>query len=376
MSKRSLLFIVPSLTGGGAERTLVNLLQKIDHSKYQIDLISILNKGPYLKLIPSEVSLYTSLNNEFLYRFLSFLHRKLMFPLIFKYLLPKSLRKKKYDIAISYLDGNFTDLLFFLNGAKKRYAWVHASYKSNFNFSEYYKNKKRRDHLTKKRYSKLDGIVFVSNEAKKEFIETFGHFKSMRVVYNLINRNEVLKKSEAFEYKKDKFCIVAAGSLLPVKGFDRLIRATRLVFDQEKNFKVIILGRGPEEARLIKLIRDLGLENIVELKGFQENPYPFMRHSDVFIMSSISEALPTVLCEAMIIGKPTLVTNCSGCREIVDYGKYGLMAEQDDNSLAEKMLDYLASPKKLEYYKNKSLERAKVFDDEAILKNHYEVFDL
>jgi glycosyltransferase involved in cell wall biosynthesis len=376
MSKRSLLFIVPSLNGGGAERTLINLLQKIDYSNYKIDLISILNKGPYLKQIPSDVRLYTALNNEFFYKFLSFLHRKFKLPIVFKYFLPKSLQNKKYDIAISYLDSNFTDLLFFQKGAKKRYAWVHASYKSHRNFGKYYKSKKRRDYLIKQRYGRLDGIVFVSNEAKKEFIETFGDFKNTRVVYNLINRKEVLKKSEALEYKNDRFCFVAAGSLLPVKGFDRLIRATRLVFDQEKNFKVIILGKGPEQAKLLKLIRDLGLENVVELMGFQENPYPLIRHSDVFVMSSISEALPTVLCEAMILGKPTLVTNCSGCREIVDSGQYGLMVEQDDTSLAEKMLNYLENPPLIAYYKTKSLERAQLFDDKLILKQHYEIFDL
>jgi len=93
-------------------------------------------------------------------------------------------------------------------------------------------------------------------------------------------------------------------------------------------------------------------------------------------MSSVSEALPTVLCEAMILGKPTLVTNCSGCRELVDHGIFGIMAEQDDNDLAEKMIQYLSIPEFIDYYHKKSLERALLFDDSQILAEYYRILNL
>jgi glycosyltransferase involved in cell wall biosynthesis len=123
------------------------------------------------------------------------------------------------------------------------------------------------------------------------------------------------------------------------------------------------------------MIHDLGLKNEIILHGFLSNPYPMMKNSDVFVMSSESEALPTVLCEAMILGLPSLVTNCSGCRGLVDGGEYGMMAEMDDHDLAEKMIQYIENPELLEHYHKKSLERAELFDDERILQAYYDIFD-
>ncbi|MFU8862184.1 MAG: glycosyltransferase, partial [Cyclonatronaceae bacterium] len=138
--------------------------------------------------------------------------------------------------------------------------------------------------------------------------------------------------------------------------------------DRGYDFILELIGSGPEEQNLKNLARKFNLENHIRFHGFLSNPYPVMKNSDVFVMSSVSEALPTVLCEAMILGLPTLVTNCSGCRGLVDNGEYGLMAEQDDHDLAEKMIMYLENPELLQQYRVKSLERAELFDDERVLK--------
>jgi glycosyltransferase involved in cell wall biosynthesis len=126
---------------------------------------------------------------------------------------------------------------------------------------------------------------------------------------------------------------------------------------------------------LKRLIHDLSLEEIVKLHGFVKNPYPLMKSSDVFVMSSVSEALPTVLCEAMILGVPALVTNCSGCRGLVENGEYGLMADQDDQDYADKMMLLMEESQLREHYAKKSLECAELFDDERILQNYYNIFD-
>jgi len=187
----------------------------------------------------------------------------------------------------------------------------------------------------------------------------------------------VIRKSlEPPGFKSESgFIFSAIGSLLPVKGFDRLIRAAKIAFDQGYQFELHIAGDGPEKKSLEKLIRQSGLKDIVTLHGFLDNPYPLLKLSDVFVMSSVSEALPTVLCEAMILEKPSLVTNCSGCRGLVESGEYGLMAEQDDNDLAQKMMLYMDSPELLSYYSKKSAERSKLFNDSEILKSYYKIFD-
>jgi len=77
----------------------------------------------------------------------------------------------------------------------------------------------------------------------------------------------------------------------------------------------------------------------------------------------------------MVIGKPVLVTNCSGCREIVANGEFGLVADQDDIDLANKMIEYLSNSDIVDRYRKKSIERSVIFDDNRIMSEYYKIFD-
>lgn len=373
--KRKILFLIPSLRGGGAERTLINLLHKVDYDRYDIDLIVVSKFGRYLNEVPEEVNVSYLFDNNFWVRILGFLYRRFNIEWFFKQKMTAV--DKHYDVAISFLDSNYTDLLFYIDSVDKRVAFVHGSYLSHTNYQKFYKYPDYRKKMMVKRYSRLDGIYFVSHDSMSDFIELFGEFPNMDVVYNMIDRESVLQKSrmDVNHRGESKFTFMAAGSLLPIKGFDRLIRAARIVRDNGYNFEVLIAGSGPEEKNLKRLISELSLGDTVKLLGFVKNPYPSMKNSDVFVMSSVSEALPTVLCEAMILGVPTLVTNCSGCRGLVEDGQYGLIAEQNDQDYANKMMLFMDDPRLLEKYAEKSLERAKLFDDQRILQRYYEIFD-
>ena len=374
--KNKLLFLVPSLVGGGAERTLINLLQKIDYSIYDIDLAVVSFNGIYKNQIPFNVKIIALFHNDYFVRILSYLQKKNGFNLLFKQRIKQKI-KSDYDVGISFLDGNFTDLLFFIPNLKKRVSWVHSSYKTNPNFCRFYQKKSYRDKLIKERYGKLNEIVFVSQDAMDEFTEIFGTFPFMKVIYNLIDSQSVIIKSLAEKIEKiEKLQFIALGSLIPVKGFDRLIKAAVIVKKKGYDFQLKIAGTGSEELILNNLIRENSIQDSIKLIGFLPNPYPILKNSDVFIMSSFSEALPTVLCEAMILGKATLVTNCSGCRELVDHEQFGLMAEQNEESLAEKMIQYLNNPELILHYQNKSLERAKLFNDKRTLEEYYSVFSI
>jgi len=373
--KKSILFIIPSLSAGGAERTLINLFNRIDFSIYEIDLLLILNKGQYLSQVPTQVRIIPLFDISFVVRILSFLQKKVGLVYFFRSRM-KRMPEKHYNVAISFLDSNFTDLLFLYKQIDKRYTWVHASVKNNNNYYRYYKYKKYRDKVIRERYSLLDGIRFVSIDAMNEFKEIFGEFPNMSVVYNIISVEEIKKKAlEEINYENDIFTFIAIGSLYTVKGFDRLIRATKFVCDQGYTIKVRIIGSGPEYKKLLKLVKVLSLSDTVALMGYQKNPYSFLSHANVFVMSSISEALPTALCEAMVLGIPVLVTNCSGCREIVDGGEFGLMANQNDSDFAMRMIEYIKNPALLRKYSIKSLERAAIFNDDRTLQKYYEVFN-
>ncbi len=367
---------MPSLRGGGAERTLINLLQKINYDQYEVDLVVVLKEGPYIGKVPEQVNVQYLYKSKAVASFLGYFHRVLKIDWHFKKKMSEL--NKAYHVGISFLDCHYTDLLFYTENIEKRIAFVHSSYLSHEHYRKFSTDKNFREKVKMNRYLRLDSIYFVSHDSMSDFIEIFGDLPETGVVYNIIDRESVLRKSELDEAPaagSGAFTFTAVGSLLPVKGFDRLIRASKIVRDKGYQFEVHIAGSGPEEETLKNLIRKSGLGDTVKLHGFVKNPYPLMKKSDVFVMSSVSEALPTVLCEAMILGVPSLVTDCSGCRGLVEGGEFGMMAKQDDQDLAEKMMRCIDSPELLHHYSKKSLERAKLFDDERILQSYYNIFE-
>ena len=375
MSKVRIAFLIPTLGGGGAERTLVNMLSKIDYDKYDIDLIVFIRKGIYLDQIPQSVNLITLFNDGMIPRLLSHFNTNFLSRVIVKTIF-KFKVKKGYDLSISFLDSYITDFLFFIKNVKKRYTWVHSSYRSNRNRYPYYSQPKINKFLRQNRYQKLDGIFFVSNDARKEFVEVFGTFPHMKVVYNIINKENVLRGAlESKIENPDVFYFVAIGSLIPVKGYDKLIEAANILNLKGYNFKIDIIGEGNDRVKLEKLIKKYNLDYIVGLKGFQKNPYPFLNASDVFVMTSLSEAFPTVLCEAMILGKPVITTDCSGCRELIANGNFGLMAQTNAEDIAELMGKYLNDNELLNKYAKLSKIRSALFEEEKILTQYQEIFD-
>jgi glycosyltransferase involved in cell wall biosynthesis len=367
--------LIPSLRGGGAERTLINLLKKLDYDRYDVDLIVVSKTGPYVQKVPSDVNTIYLFKNNFIVRCLTYIHREFGMDWFFKKKMEKS--TEEYDVGISFIDSNFTDLLFLKENLKRRVAIIHSSYLTHDNYERFYKHVDFRNKLNSKRYSNLDGIYFVSHESKDEFLELFDEQPNMGVIPNLIDREAILAKSniKSNHERFETFTFCAVGSLIPVKGFDRLIRAAKIVRDRGHQFKIKIAGDGTEEHNLKNLVDSLDLNDSIIFNGFLKNPYPFMKNSDAFIMSSVSEALPTVLCEAMILGLPCIVTNCSGCRGLVNSGEYGLMAEQDDEDLANNMISFLNDPVLLKNFRKQALKRSEIFDDENVLQKYYAIFD-
>ncbi|MDZ7693181.1 MAG: glycosyltransferase [Balneolaceae bacterium] len=123
-------------------------------------------------------------------------------------------------------------------------------------------------------------------------------------------------------------------------------------------------------------ISEQGLENYVSLLGFKKNPYPFILHSDIFVMSSLSEGLPTVLCEAMILGIPPVVTNCSGCRGLVDYGTYGLMTKPTPESLFGGLKSMIDDSELRYLYSQKAKKRSKLFKIEHVITEYEKILNL
>ena len=124
--------------------------------------------------------------------------------------------------------------------------------------------------------------------------------------------------------------VIAAGNLLPRKGFDRLIRAYAPLAAEFPHWQLRIFGKGSEEQGLAQTIDELGLEGTVKLEGYSSRLNAEMLSASVYAMSSHSEALPMVLLEAMGAGLPVVAFDCTGPHEVVAHGRTGLLVEDGD----------------------------------------------
>ena len=370
-SRIKIFFLMPSLIGGGAEKALMNVLALLNYDDYEVTVCSVLKKGVYIDQLPREVNFLYLLKNELLFKFLFKLHQKFDFFLPMNFLLRRKLNGLFFDFGICFLDGITTELLHAGNYFGRKYTWVHSCYRSYSNFSKFYSSPRYVERLKKNRYCGLDGIVFVSQDAKSEFVEVFGSFPNMPVVYNPILSKQILYLSESQKdldiVNRKNFVFISIGSLIPVKNHVLLIEAAKILKGLNLKFTILILGSGYLESLLKEKVCDYKLENYVKFIGFTENPYKFIREANVYVMTSKSEALPTAMLEAMVLGKPVITTNVTGSREIVGMGIFGMLTDENPDSLSKAMRDFIENNDLYYHYKEKALLRATEFTDERFL---------
>lgn len=248
------------------------------------------------------------------------------------------------------------------------------------------------------RYFKVKNIIAVSNGLKNVLMEEFSiQAENISVLYNPINLNEISLKS--LEPIDDDFfhneipIIISVGNVLPVKGHWHLLR----VFDRVCEFipcKLVICGDITRDENYMQYISDIHnnmihKENVI-FTGWTENPYKYMKRSTVFVLSSLSEALPYCLIEALACGCPIVASNCvDGIGEILNNGEYGLLCDKLDEihysagdpltdaekDMMEKILYLLENPDVRQDFARKGIERAKDFDKEVTIKKYIQYFE-
>lgn len=190
---------------------------------------------------------------------------------------------------------------------------------------------------------RADVLSCVSLDMVSQYKAVFPH-APFHCIYNIIvtPRAHPLMRESVYHpwFNTDDIpLLIAAGRLAPWKGFVDLIDAIPLVLSQQK-VRLLILGDGPMRSDLAERIRLLGLDDVVHLLGYVENPLKYFVRADLFVLSSHIEGLPNVLVEAMMCGCTPVATDCpTGPREVLADGKYGyLVNPRDPLSLSEGIL--------------------------------------
>lgn len=232
-------------------------------------------------------------------------------------------------------------------------------------------------HLVRSIMWRANVLTCVSKDMVEQYRKVF-HSPPHVAVYNIVDdQHSRLRLAEPVDHEwfsqKKGPVLVAAGRLATWKGFADLIRAMKEL-PRQKNARLMILGDGPLRAELQALIVELGLQDVVSLLGYVENPLKYFSRADVFVLSSHVEGLPNVLVEAMMCGCTPVSTDCpTGPREVLDNGKYGyLVPVRDPVAIAlgiEKALDY-PIPKAL------LAEAVRPFEQKAVLSRHFDVLGL
>lgn len=378
--KKKILFLIESFAGGGVEKVFIDLINNMDISKYDITVMSIWDYGVRKKDLRKDVkykSIFPNIKgiSRVFHNFVEKSDGKLLYKLGIR---------EKYDIEIAFIEGRATKIIgASTNPNSRKIAWVHIDLSQGHWTSMVFNKSLEKE---KECYKKFNDIIFVSNSAKDGFKKLFGDdFDNLQVKYNPIIAGDVIKKSQEvvddIEKPKNKKLLVTSGRLVSQKGYESLLEVCNRLNKDKLDYELWILGEGWARPKLEELIDKYKLNN-VKLLGFKENPYKYIKYGDLFVCSSKNEGFSLVIAEAMILGLPIISTNCSGPNELLNFGKYGFMLENNEDALYEGLKEILNNKEKLKYYIEKSKERVNFFnykdrisDIERLFNNDYEFQD-
>ncbi|MBK5471561.1 glycosyltransferase [Bacillus sp. TH19] len=346
---------------GGVERSLIGLLNTIDYSKYDVDLMLFKHEGEFLFLLPKmpnllkEVKQYTTFRKSIkqilqegqitigltrtLGRILGDAHGRYVKSeeagyLVIQYgwritlpFIPKL--EEEYDVAISFLWPHY-----FIGDkvrAKRKIGWIHTDYS----------NIKLNTDMEYKMWSKMDNIVAVSEGCRDSFLSSLPNVnKKVEIIENILSPEFVREQAyqeditEEIQVKSEKVKLVTVGRLSYAKGIDLAMYALRDLVDQGYDIEWYVVGYGAQEAELRKLLAELNLEKRFFLLGKKTNPYPYIKACDIYVQPSRYEGKAVTVREAQIIGKPVLITNFSTANSQVRDGVDGIVTEMGINGIA------------------------------------------
>lgn len=381
--KKKVLFYNGSLRMGGIERVMIEVLQNIDRSKMEIDLViedGIKSLNVFEKDIPEDIKLYY-LKPENIIKKTDFyrqnkknIFNKIKYNLMMNYEsyikkenLKKIAKNKKYDVVIDFDMG----LSKYINMIKadKKIAWIHANIKDWF-------QKESRIKRLGKRLNNYDNIVAICEAMKKNTEELYPFLKEKLVrIYNPFNFQRIEKKAaenvekKLEKYYKSEFLISVMRLTLHQKDFFTLIKGFKIAKESGIKEKLYILGDGPDREKIKKMIDDIGMKEEIILLGNIKNPYPWIKKSRLFLHSSKYEGLPTVLIEGLILNKVIISSDCpTGPREILKGGELGYLYEVGDYKKLSKLIIENLKENKIKSEKIK--EGIKRFSTEEVMKEY------
>jgi glycosyltransferase involved in cell wall biosynthesis len=322
MEPRLAIFL-PNLTGGGAERAMLNLAHGVADCGFPVDLVLAQAKGPYLNEVDKRVRLIDLRATRVL----------TSLPRLSGYL--KQARPKALVSALNY--ANVVAIWARrLTGVPSRVLVNEQNTISRAAPASSRRRQRMVPHFVRRFYPWADYIIGNSHGVVEDLIQVTGLPRErIKLLYNPVVTPEVREKARLpvdhpWFAAGQPPVVLAVGRLTKQKDFPTLIQAFADV-RRKRPARLMILGEGTDRPALEALIGQLDLQADVALPGFVQNPYAYMSHAALYVLSSRWEGLPTVLIEALYCGQPVVATDCpSGPREILAGGKHGALIPMQD----------------------------------------------
>ena len=364
------MFFLPSLGGGGAERTVIQLANSFAEQGLKIHLGVCDLNGDKAKLLP-EVSSKIELVNFNCGRVMNSIT-----PLKIK------MKAEQYDCLVA--TQTHTNIV---AGIAKKLAGV-ATRLIFREVSTPSKNMKLQGIakfvlkiLVNWTYPMAQQVVCVSKGVEADFREYYAYKNNnLSTIYNPVLDDAYFEKLKAPVthrfFNNDHKVILAVGRLTEAKNFGFLIRSFKALHNQHPETRLLILGEGELRTEFEALVAELGLNDVVDLPGFDANPYAYFKYASLFVLSSNWEGLPGVLIQALASKVKVVSTNCpSGPMEILEHSKFGLLVECNDQAGLTQAMQQAIFADYVQYQEADFESHIQQFHKQTVLKQYLRMME-
>lgn len=381
MDKKKILIIMPSMFIGGAERSVLGLLDSFDYGRYDVSLFLYRHEGEFLQYINPNVQLLPEIPQ---YKTFDVPIKSLLLSKMFvsgllrlKAKIDQKIHRRKtdedgvwmhmqkisanlqptlpkipgeYDLGIMFL--GVPDTLVNKVNAKVRIAWNHTDYTTLGPDTAY----------DRKIYSAIDYIVSVSEESRKQFLKVYPDLENKAIVIeNILSEDLIHRQSEEvideMNTDPDEITILSIGRYSYAKNYDNVPDICRRIREKGVNIKWFIIGYGGDEPLIRDAIKKNSMEDHVILLGKRTNPYPYIKACDVYIQPSRFEGKSVTVREAQLLGKPVIITDYATAHSQLEDEKDGIIVPTSNEGCAEGIAQALENPELLKNVARECLNR-------------------
>lgn len=379
---KKMLIVAGKIYGGGAERVLVDLINGLNESEYDITLYTMTNDNFEKSGISRAVDYRTVYENDDDFSGLKRLLKKFrnkVLNIIYSHCSAKAFYKRvfkdKYDVEFAAIEGYTTRIVSgSTNPNSNKIAWLHTDLETNHWSKIAFKDDNEEAHA----YKRFDTVICVTENVRRILLEKFGEGINTTVISNPIRKDNILALAEQGECdipkSPDTLRVFYLGRLQEEKGADRLLEAHKRLIDEGKKLELIMVGDGCDMDKLRGYVDQNGLKASVKMLGYLDNPYVYMKTADLFVCPSRAEGFGLVLVEAMILDLPVMSTDCAGPNEILDGGKYGMIVENSTDGIYNGIKKFVENPSLLDEYSSMSKERREYYGYDKSINRFTEIF--